>query len=281
MVRGGTRAGRLAADAGVTLLVSLCAVVVLLPIAWIVGTSLKPDEQFFTHPVTWIPHPFTFEHFRNVRGFNAGYRALLNSFVVATAATVISMVVGTAAAYGLARLRRRGDGWAIWFLSQRILPPIALVIPIFLLIRGIGWINTWQGLVVPYVAINTPFVVWMMRGYFLDIPVTIEESALTEGCGRWSAFARVILPLALPGLASTAVFVYIYCWGEFLIAVFITQTAASVTATVELPSFTIANDVLYGEMSALSIAAALPILVLGLFVQRYFVRGLTLGALKR
>lgn len=281
MIVPGSRIRRRTADVAVTAVVLAVAVIVLLPILWIAGTAFKPDEQFFTDPLTWIPHPFTLEHFRNVRGFNAGYRALLNSFVVSAVATVISMVVGTLAAYGLARLRRRGDAWAIWFLSQRILPPIALAIPISLLIRELGWIDTWQGLIVPYVAINTPFVVWMMRGYFLDIPVTIEESALTEGCGRWSAFGRVILPLALPGLLSTAVFVYLYCWGEFLIAVFITQTRESVTATVELPSFTIANHVLYGEMSALSLVSALPILVMGLFVQRYFVRGLTLGALKR
>ncbi len=104
---------------------------------------------------------------------------------------------------------------------------------------------------------------------------------MTLGTTRFGAFLRVALPLALPGLLSTAVLVYIYCWGEFLIAVFITQTRASVTATVELPSFTIANDVLYGEMSALSLVAALPILLMGLLIQRYFVRGLTLGALKR
>jgi multiple sugar transport system permease protein len=281
MVRGGTPLTHKAADIGVTLIVVAIAAVVLLPILWIVGTAFKPDEQFFTNPPTWIPHPFTLEHFKNVRGFNAGYRALLNSFVVSTTATIISMVIGTAAGYALARLRQRGNAWAVWFLSQRILPPIALVVPIFLLIRELGWINTWQGLIVPYIAINTPFVVWMMRGYFLDIPVTIEESALTEGCGRWSAFARVTLPLAIPGLLSTAIFVYLYCWGEFLIAVFITQTRASVTATVELPSFTIANDVLYGEVSALSLVSALPVLIMAIFAQRYFVRGLTLGALKR
>lgn len=259
----------------------LVAAVVLVPFVWIVGTSFKPPEQYFNDPPVWFPGNPTLSHYENVQDFNAGYRSLLNSFVTSGVATLVSMAVGTAAAYGLARLRRRGDMWAVWFISQRILPPVALTIPIFLLIGEIGWIDTWQGLIVPYVAINTPFVVWMMRGFFLDIPAALEESALTEGCTRWAALRQVILPVALPGLLTTAVFVYIYCWGEFLIAVFITQTSKSVTASVQLPSFTIANDILYGEMSALSLISALPILVLGMAIQRYFVRGLTLGALKR
>jgi multiple sugar transport system permease protein len=150
----------------------------------------------------------------------------------------------------------------------------------FLLMRDVGWINTWQGLIVPYVALNTPFVVWMMRGYFIDIPVSIEESALTEGCTRWSVLARVVLPICRPGLLSTAVFVYIYCWSEFLIASFLTQTSASITVSAELPTLTIATTVLYGEMAAISLAAAAPILVLGMVTQRYFVRGMTLGAVK-
>ena len=280
MITGQSRALANAQTALATTVVVLMALVILLPLLWIVGTSLKPPAEYFSDPPQWIPDPVTFSHYSNVSDFNAGYRSLLNSMVVSTAATLIAVALGTYAAYGLARLGRRGNIWAIWFLSQRILPPVALVVPVFLLMREIDWVNTWQGLIVPYVAINTPFVVWMMRGYFLDIPAAIEESALTEGCSRLSAFRKVVLPISLPGLLSTTVFVFIYCFSEFIIATFLTQTAASVTVPAQLPSFTIANSVLYGEMSALSLTASLPILILGIMTQRYFVRGLTLGAVK-
>ena len=190
------------------------------------------------------------------------------------------MIIGTAAAYGLARLRQRGDIWAIFFISQRILPPVALVIPLFLLMRQFGWIDTYQGLILPYVAMNIPFVVWMMRGYFLEIPTAIEESAMTDGCSRFSDLYFVVLPLVRPGLLATSVFVWIFVWSEFLIGLFITQTSATTTAAVQLPSFTIANDVLWGEMAAFSLLMATPILIMGLLIQRYFVRGLTLGAIK-
>jgi multiple sugar transport system permease protein len=280
MVRGGSKRALTARDAGIFLLLLVLAGTVIIPVIWIIGTSLKPPAQYFDSPPVWFSADSNLQHYKNVSGFNAGYRSLLNSFVVAIIATSVSMAIGTLGAYGLARLRRRGDAWAIWFLSQRILPPVALVIPVFLLISEIGWIDSWQGLIVPYVAINTPFVVWMMRGYFLEIPTAVEESAMTDGCGRWSTLGLVVLPLVMPGFLATAVFVWIYIWGEFLIGVFITQTAASVTAAVQLPSFTIANDVLWGEMSAFSLVMAAPILVMGLLIQRYFVRGLTLGAVK-
>jgi multiple sugar transport system permease protein len=280
MVRGGSRGRQIARDVLVTALLTVVAGLVLFPIFWIATTAFKPAAQYFTHPPTWWPSDPTTAHFSAVPGFLAGYRSLLNSFGVATISTIISVVVGSIAAYGLARLGRRGDSWAIWFLSQRMLPPIAIAIPMFLLIRELDWIDTWQGLVVPYVAMNTPFVVWMMRGYFSEIPTAIEESALTDGCGRWSAFFRVVVPISLPGIMSTAIFVYIFSWSEFLIALFITQSSRSVTATVELTAFAGGTSVFYGEIAALSLAAAAPILLLGLVIQRYFVRGLTLGAVK-
>ena len=124
----------------------------------------------------------------------------------------------------------------------------------FLLMRQFGWIDTYQGLILPYVAMNIPFVVWMMRGYFLEIPTAIEESAMTDGCSRFSALYFVVLPLVRPGLLATSVFVWIFVWSEFLIGLFITQTSATTTAAVQLPSFTIANDVLWGRDGCIFLA---------------------------
>ena len=280
MVRGKNKRTQLLGDTGIFLMLLFFALIVLIPMLWMIGVAIKPASEYWDSPPVWISKESTIQHFINITRFNAGYRALLNSFVVAVFATSISMIIGTAAAYGLARLRQRGDIWAIFFISQRILPPVALVIPLFLLMRQFGWIDTYQGLILPYVAMNIPFVVWMMRGYFLEIPTAIEESAMTDGCSRFSALYFVVLPLVRPGLLATSVFVWIFVWSEFLIGLFITQTSATTTAAVQLPLFTIANDVLWGEMAAFSLLMATPILIMGLLIQRYFVRGLTLGAIK-
>jgi multiple sugar transport system permease protein len=255
-------------------------VVVLVPIVWMVSTAFKPGGQYFTKPPTWIPHPITTEHFRAIPDTEAGYHSLLNSLIAATSATLIALLVGTPAAYALARLRRRGDVAAIWFLSQRILPPVAIVVPIFLLINRLHWVDTLQGLIIPYSVMATPYVVWMMRGYFIEVPVALEESAMSDGCTRLGALVRILIPAVMPGLLSTAVIAYIFTWSDFLIALFITRTPASITAPVQMSYFDAAFSIRYGEISALGLVSVIPLVVLGLLIQRYFVRGLTLGAVK-
>jgi multiple sugar transport system permease protein len=245
-----------------------------------VSTAFKPGAQYFTNPPTWIPHPVTTEHFSAISGVEAGYRSLFNSLIAATSATLIALIVGTPAAYALARLRRRGDVAAIWFLSQRILPPVAIVVPIFLLINRLHWVDTLQGLIIPYSVMATPYVVWMMRGYFIEVPIALEESAMSDGCTRIGALFRVVIPAVKPGLLSTAVIAYIFTWSDFLIAIFITRSPASITAPVQMSYFDAAFSIRYGEISALALVSILPLIVLGLLIQRYFVRGLTLGAVK-
>lgn len=253
--------------------------ITLFPVMWMVGTAFKPAGQYFTDPPTWFPlHP-TFSHFASIPSFLVGYRSLLNSFVTSAVATVISVAVGTLGGYGLARLRERGDRLAIWFLSQRMLPVIVMVIPFLLLIHAVHLVDTWTGLIIPYVGMNVPYATWMMRGFYNDLPIDLEESALLDGCSRLAAFWKVVVPMVLPGALSTAVFVYIFCWSDFLIALFLTVRSA-VTAGVELTAFSGGTSVFYGELSALSLVSAFPILAVGFLAQRYLVRGLTLGAVK-
>jgi multiple sugar transport system permease protein len=280
MVRGERGVAGKLETAGVVIVSVVVAAVVLVPIVWMVSTAFKPGAQYFTDPPTWIPHPATTEHFSAVSEVEAGYKSLFNSLIAATCATLIALCVGTPAAYGLARLRRRGDVAAIWFLSQRILPPVAIVVPIFLLINRLHWVDTLQGLIIPYSVMATPYVVWMMRGYFIEVPIALEESAMSDGCTRIGALVRVVIPTVLPGLLSTAVIAYIFTWSDFLIALFITRSPASTTAPVQMSYFDAAFSIRYGEISALGLVSVLPLIVLGLLIQRYFVRGLTLGAVK-
>jgi multiple sugar transport system permease protein len=274
--RGGRR---LATEILVIFTLIVAAGVTLFPVVWMAGTAFKPAGQYFTDPPTWVPlHP-TFSHFASIPSFLVGYRSLLNSFVAATVATIISVAVGIMGGYGLARLREHGDRLAIWFLSQRMLPAIVMVIPLLLLIHAVHLLDTWPGLIIPYVGLNVPYATWMMRGFYNDLPAELEESALLDGCSRLSAFWKVVVPMVVPGALSTAVFVYIFCWSDFLIALFLTVRSA-VTAGVELTAFSGGTSVFYGELSALSLVSALPILAVGFLAQRYLVRGLTLGAVK-
>ena len=263
----------------VVLILFVAAGITLFPVVWVVGTAFKPAGQYFTDPPTWFPRHPTFSHFMSIPSFVVGYRSLLNSFVASAVASVIAVAVGTMGGYGLARLREHGDRLAIWFLSQRMLPVIVMVIPFLLLIHAVHLIDTWPGLIIPYVGLNVPYATWMMRGYYNEVPVELEESALLDGCSRLVAFWKVVAPMALPGALSTAVFVYIFCWSDFLIALFLTVRSA-VTAGVELTAFSGGTSVFYGELSAFSLVSALPILAVGFLAQRYLVRGLTLGAVK-
>jgi len=270
---------KLAIEVLVLLTLIVATAITLFPVLWMVGTAFKPAGQYFTDPPTWFPRHPTLSHFFSIPSFLVGYRSLLNSFVTSTVATVISVAVGCLGGYGLARLREHGDRLAIWFLSQRMLPAIVLVIPLLLLIHAVHLVDTWPGLIIPYVGLNVPYATWMMRGFYNDLPVELEESALLDGCSRLSAFWKIVVPMVMPGALSTAVFVYIFCWSDFLIALFLT-VRSSVTAGVELTAFSGGTSVFYGELSALSLVATLPILAVGLIAQRYLVRGLTLGAVK-
>jgi multiple sugar transport system permease protein len=257
---------------------------VLFPIYWIVGTSLKLPGEVMSRPPVWIPQEPTLANFRNVLT-GKGATALKNSVIIATSATALSVLVGSLAAYSLARFRTGGRHFAFWILSQRLMPPVVLVIPLFLMLRELGQRNPQIGidshaaLIAFYTVINLPYVIWMMRSYFEGVPVELEESALVDGSTRLSVFWRLTLPLAFPGLIATATFAFIFSWTEFLFAVIFTRTNA-VTLPVAIAGLSGTQGSNWGQASALAIIATAPIFLLGLLVQKHFVRGLTLGAIR-
>jgi multiple sugar transport system permease protein len=290
--RGTTRVvqgGRLRRPGGVLrfAFIGLYLVFLLLPLYWMAVTSIKSQEDQLAEPPVWFPSdPTTINYADALNRFN-GWKGLENSLIVSFAATLLAVALGTAAAYSMARYRTGGKHLALWFLSQRIMPPIAIVIPIFLLYSryseewvGIRLIDTRLGLILLYTVFALPFTVWMMYAYFRQMPAELEEAALVDGCSRLQALGKVAWPLAAPGIVSAAAFAFIFSWTEFLFAQVLARDEA-VTAPVALAGMiTFFQGNLYGQASALTMVSLIPAVILGILVQRHLVRGLTLGAVQ-
>jgi multiple sugar transport system permease protein len=284
VVRGGRfRVGGVLRFAFIALYVGF----LLLPLYWMAVTSIKPQEDQLADPPVWFPSdPTTINYADALNRYN-GWKGLENSLVVALVTTVLAVALGTAAAYSMARYRTGGKHLAFWFLSQRMMPPIAIIIPVFLLYSrysdewfGFALIDTRVGLILLYTVFALPFTVWMMYAYFRQMPPELEEAALVDGCSRLQALSKVAWPLAAPGLISAAAFAFVFSWTEFLFAQVLARSEA-ITAPVALAGMiTFFQGNLYGQASALTMVSLIPALLLGILVQRHIVRGLTLGAVQ-
>jgi multiple sugar transport system permease protein len=264
----------------VVLIVS--AIIVIFPVVWVVSTSIKSDVDIFAIPPILVPAHPTGARYADL--WTYGLLAYLrNSLIVAVSTAAVAIVVGTLAAYSLARLPLPGK-WtsrvSFWILSTRMFPPIVTVIPLFQLMRFLGLVNTRLGLVIAYTAFNIPFVVWMMRGFFSELPKDIEESAMVEGCSRMRAFRLISIPLVVPGIAATAIFTIILSWQEFLFALILTQTGSSATLPILVSSQVTQYQILWGQMGAAGTITMVPVLVFAFSVQKYLVRGMSFGAIK-
>jgi multiple sugar transport system permease protein len=265
------------------------AVVILAPFAWLVISSISPPSELLAVPTHWIPDAPTLSRYREI--FNsapggdnvaANFRlAMVNSFIVAAATTLISLVVGTLGGYAFARLRFRLRRTSLFaFLAIYMLPPIALVIPLYLALAALGLLDTKIGLIVTYCSIVTPFCLWTMSNYFLSMPPDLEEAARVDGCTRLGALVRVILPLASPGVLTTAMFGFLLAWDEFLYALIFTSTTNAKTIPVAIAEFTGKFSSDFGLIAAGGVLATVPPLLLAIAFQRYIVGGLTSGAVK-
>jgi multiple sugar transport system permease protein len=250
---------------------------ILAPLYWVVITSIKPVDDYMTIPPVWFPAAPTISHYSAALFSYRGLDGLINSAIIAAAATVLSVVMGTLMGYSFARFRTGGQHLSFWVLSQRFLPPVAIILPVFLLYRSWGLNDTRIGLVLMYTMATLPLSAWMMFAYFRQMPSTLEEAAQVDGHGRWGAFWKVAVPLALPGIVAAAVFAFIFCWTEFFFALILTSRDAFTLPTI-FRSFLGFQASQSGEAAALSVASLVPSIVLGMLVQRHLVRGLTLGA---
>jgi multiple sugar transport system permease protein len=259
----------------------LIAVVVIgsvFPFVWMVMTSFKIRIQTID-PSVWFFHP-TLENYRAIFQKRDMFIYINNSIIVVVLTTLASVLLGTFAAYGLARFQfNRKEDVAYWILSLRMLPPMAVVIPFFLLGRFIGLLDTHLLLVIVYLSFNIPFTIWMMRGFIEDISRELEEAAWVDGCSRFQAIRYIIFPLIAPGVAATSIFCVIQSWNEFSLAFFLTSfNARTVPTTVTF--FLTVLGVIWGEMAAVGVIATIPVLIFALIVQKYMVRGLTFGVIK-
>jgi multiple sugar transport system permease protein len=251
----------------------------LIPLYWMFITSIKPSNDYLAVPPIWFPDEPTLLHYTAALYAYRGLDGLINSLIISTSATILSAFFGTLMAYSLARFNTGGQHLSFWVLSQRFLPPIAVVLPIFLIYRVLRLNDTHAGLIIAYTVFTLPVSVWMMFAYFRQMPGSLEEAALVDGCTRWQSFWRVAVPLAVPGIVAAAVFAFIACWTEFFFALVLTSRNAFTLPTV-FRAFLGFQGALYGEASALAIVSLVPSIALGILVQRHLVRGLTLGAVR-
>ena len=260
------------------LLTALVILGCLFPFIWTVMTSLKTRVDTI-NPAVWIFKP-TLENYQAVFQKRDLLFYIKNSIIIVFFTTIISLVLGTMAAYGFARFQfQRKEDLALWILSLRMLPPMAVIIPFFLMGRFLHLLDKHIFLIIVYLSFNIPFTIWMMRGFIEDIPKELEESAWVDGCSRFQSLIKIVFPLTLPGLVATAIFCVIQSWNEFALAFFLTSfNSRTVPTTVTF--FLTVLGVIWGEMAAVGVVATIPILIFAILVQKYLIRGLTFGALK-
>jgi len=257
-------------------------VVIAFPAYWLVTTAIKYDIDAFVTPPIILPLRGTLDNFRLVLDAPDIGRFFTNSVVVALTSTGVAILLGSLAAYALAKsylaftLRQTA---MIWILVTRIFPPVTTAIPYFIIIRKLGLSDTHFALILTHTAYALPFVIWLMLGFFQDLPDEIEKAAIVDGCSLWQRFSQVVLPLTLPGIAVTAIFTFIYSWNEFLYASMLTSINAK-TLPVVISGYMSDKFLRWGEMSALASLMILPVMIFAAFTQRYLVRGLTFGAVK-
>lgn len=261
------------------LVLPFMAFVTLLPYAWTLATSFKQRSDILSTPPTWIKNPswFNYENMLFARGFDL---YLLNSVIIGVSSTLIALVVGTLAGYAFSRFKvPAGNHLFFYILATRLGPPIAYALPMYFLFSKMGLLNTHIGVSIAHAAFNLVLVVWMMKTFFDEIPVELEEAASLDGCTAAQVFRRISLPLALPGLVTVAIFVFIFSWNEMLFALML-SAGDSNTLPVMIPSLIQHTGTLRGEVAAAAMVQTIPVIVFTFIAQRHLLRGLTFGAVK-
>lgn len=259
----------------------IICILFLLPLGWMLLTSFKYQRDIFTTPPTFFFEPTLSQYIGSFERGGLGPK-MLNTVLVASGAGILSLIAGAMAGYALSRLRIRGAATiGVLILVSRGVPPIALAVPMFLVARGLGLTDTHAILILAYCSFMIPYVMWLMRGFFLSLPKELEESAMLDGCSRMGAFFRIIVPISLPGLLATFIFSIILAWEELLFALVLTNRVAT---TVPVAIAGMVGDTEkganWGELAAAGMLTVIPVVVLALLVQKWLIRGLAEGATK-
>ena len=263
----------------------IVAMIFLFPFYWALSTSLRNPVDTFTVAglgIPWIDFEPTFINWMQQLATAEARQALANSTMIAVGASLLALLLGTPAAYALARFRFRripNRDLTVWFLSQRVLPPVATVIPFYLVMRALNLLDTQLALVLVHATFILPFVVVIGRQTFLDLPLELEEAAFVDGAGHFGAFWRIALPLAAPAIAATGLIIFAFAWNEFLFAITISSREA-LTIPVHMAGAVDTRGVQFWFMATRALVAMIPPVLIALLAQRFIVRGLTLGAVK-
>jgi len=253
----------------------------LIPIGWVLSTSIKPANEIFAKIPQWIPGEVTFQNYKEVLLNSSIPNAFKNSFFVGLMSAFMALVLGGSAGYAFARFQFRGSRFfSLFMLISQMLPLTVLMIPVFYMENAVGLVDTKIGLAIAHLAISLPLVTWMAKGYFKGIPGEIEEAAIVDGCATFQVIRLIILPLLKPAIAATGVYAFISSWNEFALANVLTRSPNSATVPIALNEFSSFFKVNWGQTMAAAMLITIPIVVVFMIFQKQFVEGLASGAVK-
>jgi multiple sugar transport system permease protein len=266
------------------ILVIICAIVIiyLVPIYWIFITSIKPEAEAMTWPPRFIPKTVTLDNYKAAFEFKSILWYMKNSIIIALGSVLLSMFIGSLASYSFAKMnwnRKRRKNIVLWIVSLRIMPPIAVAIPIYLIFISLKLLDTFLGMILAYVFFNLPFVIWLTYGFFKELPNEIIEAAKIDGSSFLDIFGRIAIPLAIPGFITVFLLTFMTSWNEFLFAIKLTAFKTR-TLPVLIGGFIIDRGLQWGQLCAVAAVTVLPVIIIAFLIQKYIVSGLTFGAIK-
>jgi multiple sugar transport system permease protein len=273
------RQGLSLTDALCGLALAVALFVFLAPVVWMLITAVKPPGEWLTSPPVFIPSEIHWDNFTDALFNWGGLKGLGDSLIVAALSTLLSLLLGVPAAYAIGRYRTGGDNLSFTVLSILFMPPVAVAIPMYLFWSTFGLLDSYTALILQYTVFNIPFIAWVLKSFFEDIPRDMEDSAMINGASRWRAFWEIAVPLARPAILAVALLAFIFSWNEFFFAVILTRADVT-TLPFILPVLMEGHDVLWGDIAAIATLGALPVVILAFALQKYLVRGLSFGTLR-
>ena len=261
------------------LALALALFVFLGPVLWMLITAVKPPGEWLNSPPVFIPSELHWANFTDALFNWGGLKGLGDSLVVASLSTLLSLALGVPAAYAIGRYRTGGDNLSFTVLSILFMPPVAVAIPMYLFWSALGLLDSYTALILQYTVFNIPFIVWVLKSFFEDIPRDMEDSALVNGATRWRAFWEIAVPMATPAILAVALLAFIFSWNEFFFAVILTRADVT-TLPFILPELMEGHDVLWGDIAAIATLGAMPVVILAFALQKYLVRGLSFGTVR-
>lgn len=251
------------------------------PIYWMIGSSFKSNTEIFALPPTVLPKIFTVEAYVSIFSDKQKLRYFLNSYLIAGVVTVLTVLVALLAAYGFSRFSFRGKaGLNTMIISTQIIPPITLLIPFFGLVVSYGIFDTYAALILTYMVFTLPYAILLMTGYLNTLPRDLDEAVAVDGGSSWTALWRVIVPVSLPGIVATSVYTFLLCWNEFLFALTLTKSADMRTVPIGIQLLMGQHAFEWNEMMSMSVLGSLPLMLIYLIAQKYFLAGMTAGSVK-